>query len=150
MDNYFQKLKSKVVRYLTLHNKDLVINIKLWLHPSSVPIIKIEFLDTYTSSVQGFFDGYTNPVLCQIEFNNITLFSNKDNMISVISIFLFYCQTKQKTRMNMRLNFLCAECDKLLLQFTPQTIYADFESAIHTAVYAVWPEMRDKFKRMSI
>jgi len=60
---------------------------------------------------------------------------------SFIPLVFFLLPNKAKNTYEHAFKFLCAECDKLQLQFTPQTIYADFESAIHTAVYAVWPEI---------
>ena len=39
---------------------------------------------------------------------------------------------------------LCNECDKLNLKFLPQTIYVDFEEAIHYPILSVWPETNIK------
>jgi len=60
---------------------------------------------------------------------------------SFIPLVFFLLPNKAKNTYEHAFKFLCAECDKVQLQFTPQTIYADLESAIHTAAYAVWPEI---------
>jgi len=39
---------------------------------------------------------------------------------------------------------LCNECDKLNMKFLPQTIYVDFEEAIHYSILSVWPETNIK------
>ncbi|XP_025193415.1 uncharacterized protein LOC112601630 [Melanaphis sacchari] len=48
---------------------------------------------------------------------------------------------KTKNTYEHAFKFLRTEFDNLQLKFTPKTIYADFEKAIHNAVYAVWPEI---------
>jgi len=39
---------------------------------------------------------------------------------------------------------LCNEYDKLNMKFLPQTIYVDFEEAIHYSILSVWPETNIK------
>jgi len=61
---------------------------------------------------------------------------------SFIPLVFFLLPDKAKITYEHAFKFLSAECEKLhQLQFTPQTIYAGFENSIHTAVYAVWPEI---------
>jgi len=64
----------------------------------------------------------------------------KKTQRSFILLVFFLLPDKAKNTYGHGFKFLSTECDKFQLQFTPQTIYADFEKAI-MAVYAVWPEI---------
>jgi len=59
---------------------------------------------------------------------------------------LIFCllPNKQKEIYTQTFRMLCNECEKLNLKFLPQTIYVDFEEAIHNSILSVWPEINIK------